>query len=70
MIRLRTQYKNVNFTALEDGRLLLNGTEVGRLFPDEYHFLAMSVIDAGGEELPEPAKAANRVAPIRKAVAA
>jgi hypothetical protein len=70
MIRLRTQYKKVNFTALEDGRLLMNGTEVGRLFPDEYHFLAMEVLDAGGEELPEPHKVTEKVATIRKAVAA
>ena len=25
MIRLRTQYHNINFTVLEDGRLLMNG---------------------------------------------
>ena len=70
MIRLRTQYRKVNFTALVDGRLLMNGTEVGRMFPDEYHFLAMEVIDAGGEELPEPATKAKKVATMRRAVAA
>lgn len=70
MIRLRTQYRNINFTALEDGRLLMNGAEVGRLFPGEYHFLAISVLEAGGPELPEPAKATKKVATIRTAVAA
>jgi hypothetical protein len=40
-IRLRTQFPNVNFTVCEDGRLLLNGAEVGRLFPDEYHLISV-----------------------------
>lgn len=70
MIRLRTQYRNVNFTLLDDGRLLMNNTEVGRLFPDEYHLIAMEVKDAGGTVLSNPYATPAKVTPIREAVAA
>jgi hypothetical protein len=46
MIRLRTQYSNVNFTLLEDGLLLLNGIECGRLFPEEYEFIKVLAEDS------------------------
>ncbi len=46
MIRIRTQYPNITFCVKEDGELLMNGTPVGRLFPDEYHMIAMAVEEA------------------------
>jgi len=54
-IRLRTQYRNINFTVLPDGRLYLNGEEAGRLFPDEYEMIRLAVEEAGQEEFTEAA---------------
>lgn len=53
-IKLRTQYRNITFAVFPDGRLLLNGVEVGRMFPDEY-FLIAAAVDEAGERLKEAA---------------
>lgn len=47
MIRLRTQYRNISLTVMPDGELLINGTEVGRLFPDEV--LALAALTEDGD---------------------